>query len=116
MDYTNEELERLKALHEDYVAGDKCLSVNELKDLLKYLHGTAQHQATAQSGVLAAVEFERSIKQVLKESMGQGLSVSQASGILSLVKTEVEMSFFLRTGGFNSSIQDIVLNTDVEGP
>lgn len=98
-EYTNEELEHLKKLHELFVEeGFDALTECEKGNLLHYLHDTTKHQAAAQSGVLAAINFERSVKQVLDRHIKQGLTVSQAAGVLSLVKTEVEMSFLMKIG------------------
>lgn len=114
-EYTNQELERLKALHEKFAQGIEPLSQKESVELLAYLNDTVQRQAEAQVGVLAAVNFEKAIKQVFDTHIKQGLTVSQAAGVMSLVKTEIEMSFFLRTGSFNNVIRETVFSTKVQG-
>jgi len=114
-EYTNQELERLKALHEQHLKGVEPLPQTEVTELIAYLDDTVKHQAEAQVGLLAAVNFEKAIKQVFDTYIKQGLTVSQAAGVLSLVKTEIEMSFFLRTGSFNNIIRETVFSTKVQG-
>jgi hypothetical protein len=49
--------------------------------------------ATAQQSVDAACVFEEELKQVLGKCMQQGLSVSNAVGVLALVQMEVSQAF-----------------------
>lgn len=72
-------------------------------------------KSEAQRSVDAAVGFEMAVKQVLDHYMKDGLTVSQASGVLSLVKTEVEMSFFIKTGAFDGDIRNTVFSTSIQG-
>lgn len=72
-------------------------------------------KSEAQRSVDAAVGFEMAVKQVLDHYMKDGLTVSQASGVLSLVKTEVEMSFFIKAGAFDGDIRNTVFSTNIQG-
>lgn len=69
----------------------------------------------AQRAVDAAVGFENSIRQSLNYYMGEGLSVTQGVGVLALMKTEIEMSYFLKHEEFKDVIREAVFDTKIGG-
>ena len=55
----------------------------------------------AEQSVVAAVQFEQLLRELVSMSMGEGLSVTNAIGTLELIKTEAQMSFFVNSGHMN---------------
>ena len=115
MDYPDNNL--IKETHQKFLLdGFESLTKKEAIDLINHLHEATIVQDVAKNGLDAAIGFETAIKDVCSEYMAQGLTVTQASGVLSLVKTEIEVSFFFRYGPLKEVIREVVFSTEVGGP
>lgn len=90
-----------------------CHSVNIVQE--KAATKEPNYEPQRDKSAKLAVGFEIELREVINKYLQQGITVANATGVMSVLKADIEFTYIMKSPGFADKVRETVFSTKIEG-